>query len=89
MKEEKHAAKKALATAAFAKLFFRPSRRQTGPVLLILGIPSHNGHGPKHPMNPGNEMQAPIGGIEADDTGTDLIQTHGPGQHPLGKRRIV
>jgi hypothetical protein len=89
VKEEKHAPKEVLDAAAFAKLFFRPSRRQTGTVLLILGGPRNTGHGPKHTMNPGNEVQAPRGGIESDDTGTNLIKTHGPCQQLLGNRSIV
>ena len=89
MKEEKHATKEALDAAAFAKLFFRPRRRQAGTVLLILGIPRNNGHGTKYTMNPGNEVQSPIGRIKSDDTGADLLQTHGPCQQALGKRSIV
>jgi hypothetical protein len=74
---------------AFAQFFFGPGRWQAGTVLLVFGIPRDDSDCPKHAMNPGNEMQPPIGGIQADDTGTDLIQAHCPGQQRLCKRSIV
>src|SRR5437588_10225292 len=40
-------------------------------------------------MNPGNEAQAPIGRIQADDTGTNLVEPLGPCQERLCKGGIM
>ncbi len=45
--------------------------------LLAFGIPRNNSNGTQHGMNPGNEAQTPIGSIQTDDTGTDLVKTYG------------
>jgi len=63
MKEEKHAPKEALEAAPFAKLFLGPGGRQAGTVLLVFGIPRDDSDSTKHAMNPGNEVQAPLGGV--------------------------
>ena len=31
-------------------------------------------------VDPGNEAQAPIGGVQADDARAELVETHGPFQ---------
>ena len=36
-------------------------------------------------MDPGDKTQTPIGGIQADDTGADVVQTHGPSNNGLAK----
>jgi len=78
MKEEKNASKEALDATAFPEFFFGPGRRETGAILLTLGIPRNDGYGSKYGMNPGNEAQTPIGSIQADDAGTDLVELHSP-----------
>jgi hypothetical protein len=78
MKKEKNPPKEAFDATAFAKFFFGPGRWQTGAVLLIFGIPRDDSDGTKHGMNPGDEAQTPIGSVQADDTGTDLVEAHGP-----------
>ena len=40
-------------------------------------------------MNPGNEAQAPISSIQADDTGTNLVEPLGPYQERLCKGGIM
>ena len=89
MKEEKHATKEAFDTAAFAKFFPGPARWQAGPLLLVFGIPRDDRDGTKHAMNPGNETQAPIGGVSAHDPGTDAIEVQRPCQQEFGKRCIM
>ncbi len=89
MKKEKNAAKEALDSTAFAQFFSGPGWGQAGAVLAVLGIVGDDGHCPKHSMNPGNQTQAPIGGIQADDPGTDVIELFGPCQQGLCKRGIV
>ena len=63
---------------AFAKFFLGPGWRQAGTVLLVFGIPRDDSDSTKHGMNPGNEAQAPIGSIQTDDTGADLVKAYGP-----------
>src|SRR2546423_1883172 len=89
MKKEKNATEEAFDATSFAQFFSGPSRREAGAVLAVLGIERHDGDSPKHCVNPGNEAQAPIGGVQADDARTDLIQTHGPCQQALCKGSIV
>ncbi len=40
-------------------------------------------------MNPGNELQPPIGSIQAYKARADLIHMHGPGQERLSKGSIM
>ena len=40
-------------------------------------------------MNPGNEAQSPIRGIETDEAGADLVEMDGPRQQWLCKRSIM
>jgi hypothetical protein len=88
-KKEKNATKEAFNAATFAQFLFGPGGRQAGTVLLASGIPRNNGHGSQNGMNPGNQTQAPISGIQADDTGMDLIKVYRPCQQPLCKRSIM
>jgi hypothetical protein len=63
VKKEKNASKEPFDATSFAKFFFRPSWRQAGTLLLVFGIPRDNRNSAKDGMNPGNEAQAPIGGV--------------------------
>jgi len=40
-------------------------------------------------MNPGNEVQTPIGSIQANDAGTDVVELYSPGYEALCKRGIM
>ena len=63
MKEEKNATKEAFDATAFAKFFCGPGGWQAGTVLLVFRIPRDDRDSTQHAMNPGNETQAPIGGV--------------------------
>jgi hypothetical protein len=89
MKKEKNPSKKAFDAAAFAQFLFGPSGWQAETVFLVFRIPRDDSDGTKHGMNPGNETQTPIGCIQADDMGTDLIESHCPGEQALCKRCIM
>jgi hypothetical protein len=78
VKKEKNASKEALDATSLAKFFFGPGGRQAGTMLLAFRIPSNDRHSSKYGMNPSNEAQAPIRGVPADDTRTDLVEPHGP-----------
>src|SRR6266576_5574304 len=88
-KREKREASEAFDGTALAKFFSGPGWGQAGAVLLVLGVPRHNGHSPKDPMNPSNQTQAPIGRVQTDDPRTDLIELFGPRQQGLRKGSIV
>ncbi len=88
-KREKRKASEALDGTSFAKFFSGLGWGQAGAVLLVLGVPRHNGHSPRDPMNPSNQTQAPIGCVRTDDPRTNVIQTHRPCQQALCKRSIV
>ena len=77
MKEEKHPTKEAFDTTAFTQLFFGPGGRQTGAIFLAFRIPGNHCYRAQSGMNPGDELQAPIGGIQANKARADLIQMHG------------
>ena len=89
MKKEKNATKEALDSTTFAQFFSGPGWGQAGAVLAVLGIVGDDGHCPKHSMNPGYEVQTPIGGIQADDPRMDVIDLPSPCQQGLCKRGIV
>jgi hypothetical protein len=78
MKKEEHAPKEPFNTPACAQFFFGPRGRDTGALLLVLGIPRDDRNRSKHAMNPSNEAQAPLGSIQTDDTGADLVKAYGP-----------
>jgi|GEM_PF-2911480 len=89
MKEQEDAAKEALDAAAFAQFRFGPSGRQAGAILLAFGIPGHDGHGSQHAVDPTDEAQPPIGGIQADHARANVVEAHGPLQERTGKRRVM
>jgi len=78
VKKEKNPSKKAFNAASFAEFFFGPGGRQAGTVLLAFRIPRNDSDGTKYAMNPGNEAQAPICSVQADDTGMDLVEAYCP-----------
>jgi len=55
VKEEKYPAKEAFNATAFAQFLLGPRRRQTGTVLLSLGIPGNDRNSAQSCMNPGDE----------------------------------
>jgi hypothetical protein len=78
MEKEENASEEAFNAAALSQFFSRPGWWQAGTVLLVLGIPGDDGYGTKYSMNPGNETQAPICRIQANDTGTNLVEVYSP-----------
>ena len=78
MKEQEDAAKEAFDGTALAEFFFGPGGWQARAVLLPLGIPGNDGDRVQGDVNPGDESQAPIGGVQADDTRADGVEAHGP-----------
>src|SRR5260370_19979637 len=80
VKEEKHAAKEAFNGTAFAQFFFGPGGRQTGAIFLAFGVPRNDRHRTQDPVNPGDETQAPISGIQTYHARADAIQMHRPCQ---------
>ena len=74
MKKEKDATKETFNGTAFAQFLFGPRRRQTGAVLLSLGVPGHDGDGSQTGVNPMDQLKAPIAGIQADNTRMDLVE---------------
>ena len=89
MKEEEEAAKEALNAAALAQFVAGPGGRHAGADFQDLGDPGDHGDGKKGGMDPGNEAQAPIGGIQADNAGADGIEAHGPFQQRARKGGIM
>ena len=89
MKKEEDAAKEAFDGGTFAQFLFGPRGWQARAVLLVLGVPGHDHHGMQGSMDSGDEPQAPIGGIQADDTWADGIEVHRPFQQGARKRRIM
>src|SRR5258708_4061286 len=89
MKEEENVSKEALDTAALAQCFFGPGRRQTGAVFLTFGMPRNDGNGTQDGVDPHDQAQPPIGCIQADDTGTDVVEPHSPCQQWLCKGSIM
>jgi len=78
MKEEENAPKEAFDAAALPKFFSGPGWRQAGAVLLVFGIPRNDSDSTNGRMNPGDEAKTPIGCVQTDDTGTDLVEVYGP-----------
>src|SRR6266699_2720491 len=74
MKKEEDAAKEAFDRTAFAEFLFGPSGRQARAVFLALGVPGDDSDGMKGGVDPSDEAQAPIGGIQADDARADGVE---------------
>ena len=89
MKEEEDPPKEAFDGGAFAQFLFGPGRRQAGAVLLALGIPGDDCNRMESHVDPSNEAQAPISGVQAYDARTDGVEAHGPLQQGLGKGGIM
>ena len=89
VKEQEDAAQKAFDRTALAQFVLGPGGRQAGAVLLPLGIPGNDGGGMQGSVDPTDEAQAPIGGIQADEARADLIEMHRPFQERTGKGSIM
>ncbi len=89
MKEEEDAAKEAFDATTFAQFLFGPSGRQTGAILLPLGVPGDDGHSTQGGMDPGDEAQPPIGSIQTDHARANLVETHRPRQEWTSEGRIM
>src|SRR6266702_1782213 len=85
MKKEEDAAKEAFDRTAFAEFLFGPSGRQARAVFLALGVPGDDSDGMKGGVDPSDEAQAPIGGIQADDARADGVEAHRPFQEGTSK----
>jgi hypothetical protein len=56
---------------------------------LPLGIPGNDGGGMQGSVDPTDEAQAPLGGIQAHEARADLIGTHRPFQERTGEGSIM
>jgi hypothetical protein len=61
-----------------AQFLLGPSRRQAGAVLLSFGVPGDDGGGMEGGMNPADEAQPPIDGIQADHARVKMVEMYGP-----------
>src|SRR5436305_11559121 len=89
MKKEEDAAKEAFDGGAFAEFLFGPRRWQARAILLALGVPGNDSDGVQSSMDPADEAQAPIGGVQADDAWADGVEAHGPFQQRASKGSIM
>jgi len=89
VKEQKHPTEEAFDARAFAQLLSGPGGREAGAILLPLGIPGDDCHGSQHTMDPSDEAQAPIAGIQPDDARTDVVEANGPLKPRLGEGGIM
>src|SRR5215469_7852683 len=89
VEEQEDAAKEAFNGTAQALFGFGPGGRQTGAILLTFRVPGNDGGGVERLMDPGDEAQAPVGGVQADDMRVQVIQAHGPFEQRTGKGRIM
>jgi hypothetical protein len=69
-KEEEHTTKEAFDGGTLAQFFGCPSGRQTGAILLILGVLGNHRNGSQAGMDPVNELQAPIARLQPNDART-------------------
>jgi len=88
-KEEEDTAKEAFNGAAFAQFLFGPCGRQAKAVLLALRIPGDDGDGSQRAVNPVDELQTPIAGVQADETRADGVEADGQFQEGTGKGGIM
>jgi len=89
VEEEKDAAEEALNAAALAEILAGPGRWEAGAFPGTLGIPGDDGGGAEGGVDPGDESEAPVGGIEADDAGATIVERDDGGEQRLGERGIV
>jgi hypothetical protein len=88
-KKRKARPKKRRVALRLQELLSCPSGWEAGPILLALGIPGENSDSTQDTMNPADEPQPPIAGIQANDARTGVKEAHGPLQEGLSKGRIV
>jgi hypothetical protein len=89
VKAEEDPCEEAFDAGTFAQFLSGPGRWETGAVLLAFGIPGDDRNGSQSPMDPGDELQAPLASIQADHARTELIKAYGPLQERTGKGRIM
>src|SRR5437763_6789408 len=89
MKKEEDAAKEAFDGTAFAEFLFGPSGWQAEAVLLALGVPGNDRDGMQGGMDPGDETQAPVRRVQADDARADGVEAHSPFQEWASERSIM
>ena len=75
--EDQDAAEEALDAGPLAQLLGSPSRREAVPLLLALGIPRNDRSGAQRGMDPGNQLEAPVGSVQPDDARTHREQADG------------
>ena len=89
VKEQEDAAKEAFDGTAQALFLFGPSGGKHERFFCRLGWKANNGDCVQGGMDPGDEPQAPIGGVQANNARTDAIEAHGPCQQRASKRGIM
>ena len=63
--------------------------RQASAVLLSLGIPRNHCNGSQGSVDPVDELQAPIGSIQPDDAGMQVVEAHCQFEQGTGKEGIM
>jgi hypothetical protein len=89
VEEQEDAAKEAFDGTALAEFLFGPGGRQARAVLLPFGVPGNDRDCMEGSVDPGDEAQSPIGGVQANDARADLIETHSPFQEGAGEWSIM
>jgi hypothetical protein len=86
--EDEDAAEEALDAGAFAQLLGRPGGRETVAALLPFRVPGDDRLGAKHRMDPGDQLEAPVAGIQADDARAQAQEPDGQLQRGSGEGGI-
>jgi len=87
--EEENAPKEALNGAAFAEFLSGPSGRQARAIFFVLRVPRHNSDGPEDQMDPTDQAEAPVSGIQANDAWADMEEPYRSLQERSGKGSIM
>lgn len=88
-KEEENPAKEAFDRGPLAQFFLGPSWGQAGALLLAFGVPGHKRYGSQAGMDPVDQLQAPIGSIQADDAGMQVVEASCQFEQGTGKGGIM
>jgi hypothetical protein len=78
--QAEHPAKEALNTGALAQFGGGPGGRQPVALLLPLGVPRNNGRGAECRVDPGDQLEASVAGIQPDHARAQPIQADGGGE---------
>ena len=87
--EEERPGEEPLDAGALAQFLLGPGEGQAGTILLLLGVPGDDRHGPKCLVDPGDQRAPPVGGVQPHDTWAEGEELGGGGHEGSGEGSVM